>query len=68
MGYEPAEAQAAVAAGRVDAVAFGMGFIANPDLPRRIDAGLPLARPDPTTFYSDGPHGYTDYPFADDAR
>ncbi len=62
MGYTPAEAAAAVAAGKVDAVAFGTGFLANPDLPARIQAGAPLNAPIPAKFYSPGPEGYTDYP------
>jgi 2,4-dienoyl-CoA reductase-like NADH-dependent reductase (Old Yellow Enzyme family) len=51
-----------VAAGEADAVAFGVQFIANPDLPKRFELKAPLNTPDPTTFYADGPHGYTDYP------
>lgn len=62
MGYTPDEAAHAVAAGMLDAVAFGSAFIANPDLPERIRAGAPLAKPDPKTFYSRGERGYTDYP------
>ena len=62
MGYDAAEAEATIAAGKLDAVAFGAGFIANPDLPARIRDGAPLNAPDPTTFYSRGPVGYTDYP------
>ncbi|MCK9380516.1 MAG: alkene reductase [Sulfuritalea sp.] len=62
MGYTAAEASAAVAAGTVDAVAFGTGFLANPDLPARIKAAAPLNPPNPATFYSPGPKGYTDYP------
>jgi N-ethylmaleimide reductase len=62
MGYTPDEAQAAVAAGKLDAVAFGTGFLANPDLPARIKAGAPLTAPDPKTFYTPGAAGYTDYP------
>jgi N-ethylmaleimide reductase len=62
MGYTPAEAEAAVAAGKVDAVAFGTAFLANPDLPARIRAGAPLTAPDPATFYTPGAAGYTDYP------
>lgn len=46
----------------VDLVAFGQAFIANPDLPERLAAHAPLADPDPTTFYSPGARGYTDYP------
>jgi N-ethylmaleimide reductase len=62
MGYTPDEAQAAVAAGKLDAVAFGTGFLANPDLPARIKAGAALNAPDPKTFYTPGAAGYTDYP------
>ncbi|MEX1316158.1 MAG: alkene reductase [Synechococcaceae cyanobacterium] len=62
MGYDAAEAEAAIAAGAVDAVAFGTAFLANPDLPERIRRGAPLNDADPATFYSPGPAGYTDYP------
>ena len=48
--------------GKADAVAFGKLFIANPDLPLRFAKGAPLNRPEPNTFYAQGPHGYTDYP------
>ena len=63
MGYQADEANAAIEAGLVDAIAFGTGFLANPDLPARIKAGAPLTAPNPATFYSPGPEGYTDYPF-----
>ena len=62
MGYTAEEAAAAVAAGKVDAVAFGTSFLANPDLPARIAAGASLNAVNPATFYSPGPAGYTDYP------
>lgn len=62
MGYTPEEAAQAIADGKLDAVAFGVPFIANPDLPARIAAGAPLAAADPATFYTPGPRGYTDYP------
>ena len=55
-------AQAALDAGWADAVAFGKAYIANPDLAERFRANAPLNDPDPTTFYSEGAHGYTDYP------
>ncbi len=53
---------AILAAGNADAVAFGVPFLANPDLPERFAKGAALNAPDPTTFYADGVHGYTDYP------
>jgi 2,4-dienoyl-CoA reductase-like NADH-dependent reductase (Old Yellow Enzyme family) len=49
-------------AGEADAVAFGVPFIANPDLPKRFAEDAPLNTPDATTFYSEGPKGYVDYP------
>jgi 2,4-dienoyl-CoA reductase-like NADH-dependent reductase (Old Yellow Enzyme family) len=52
-----------LAAGEADAVAFGVPFLANPDLPERFRQGAPLNEPDPSTFYAFGPKGYTDYPF-----
>jgi 2,4-dienoyl-CoA reductase-like NADH-dependent reductase (Old Yellow Enzyme family) len=61
-GYTRESAEAAVAAGKVDAVAFGVSYIANPDLARRYALKAPLNRPDPATFYAPGPGGYTDYP------
>lgn len=51
-----------VAAGEADAVAFGVPFLANPDLPERFRRRAPLNEPDPATFYAEGPRGYTDYP------
>jgi len=62
MGYGGAEAAQAVAEGKLDAVAFGTAFLANPDLPERLRAGAPLNAPNPATFYTEGPVGYTDYP------
>lgn len=62
MGYSPEEAEAAVRERKLDAVAFGTAFLANPDLPARIRACAPLNAPNPATFYTPGPEGYTDYP------
>src|SRR5580704_4374912 len=46
-----------------DLVAFGRHFLANPDLPKRIQLGLPLNAYDRRTFYTFDAQGYTDYPF-----
>lgn len=62
MGYSADEAGQAVAEGSLDAVAFGVPFLANPDLPARFAAQAPLNAADPATFYTPGPRGYTDYP------
>ncbi|HLR32540.1 MAG TPA: alkene reductase [Fodinibius sp.] len=48
--------------GLADLVAFGRSFLANPDLVKRIELGAELNEPDPDTFYTPGPEGYTDYP------
>lgn len=61
-GFTKETAEQVLAAGEADAVAFGKPFIANPDLPSRIDSGAPLNPPDTATFYASGPRGYTDYP------
>jgi 2,4-dienoyl-CoA reductase-like NADH-dependent reductase (Old Yellow Enzyme family) len=55
-------ADAAIERGDADAVAFGVPFIANPDLPIRFAKGAALNAPNPATFYSHGAEGYTDYP------
>lgn len=61
-GYTLETAQAAISAGKVDAVAFGKLFIANPDLPRRLKAGGPFNEWDMKSFYGGTEKGYTDYP------
>ncbi len=62
-GLDQKLAEAALASGRADAAVFGGAFLANPDLPDRFRLGAPLNTPDPSTFYSPGARGYTDYPF-----
>ncbi|MCU0833126.1 MAG: alkene reductase [Chromatiaceae bacterium] len=64
-GYDRASATAAVVNGEADLVAFGVLFLANPDLPERFRRGAPLNEPDPATFYGGGEQGYTSYPFLD---
>ncbi|MGE7990579.1 alkene reductase [Pseudomonas sp. NPDC089554] len=60
--FTKASANAALSNGTADAVAFGVPFIANPDLPARLAADAPLNEAHPETFYSKGPVGYIDYP------
>jgi N-ethylmaleimide reductase len=62
-GFDGASAEAAVASGNVDAIAFGRTFIANPDLPERIRKNALLTPYDRATFYGGDVAGYTDYPF-----
>ena len=61
-GYTLETAQSAIAESRVDAVAFGKLFLANPDLPRRLQAGGPFNEWNMATFYGGDAKGYTDYP------
>lgn len=50
-------------------VAFGRSYIANPDLPVRIEKNIELTTADPSTFYLvESPVGYTDYPFAGETK
>jgi N-ethylmaleimide reductase len=61
-GYDPARAEADLEAGKADLIAFGRPILANPDAVERWKSGAALNPPDPTTFYTPGPKGYTDYP------
>ncbi|CAJ1363864.1 unnamed protein product [Effrenium voratum] len=62
-GFVPSTAAEAVAAGGCcDLVAFGRWFLANPDLPKRIQAGAPLNHYRRATFYTHEEEGYVDYP------
>jgi N-ethylmaleimide reductase len=56
------KAEAALRSGAADLVAFGRPYIANPDLVERFRTGAALATPDPSTFYTPGTKGYSDYP------
>ncbi|KIQ06552.1 MULTISPECIES: alkene reductase [Pseudomonas] len=56
------QANAWLASGKADAVAFGVPFIANPDLPERLRQGAALNEAHSETFYGSGPVGYIDYP------
>lgn len=61
-GYDRDRAIEAVQGGSADLVAFGVPFIANPDLVRRYKMDLPLNNADFSTFYGGNEVGYTDYP------
>src|SRR5579864_6619651 len=64
-GFTGETAEAAIAQGHADAIAFGRIFISNPDLPLRLQRGYPLTPYDRKTFYGGDVAGYTDYPFYD---
>ncbi len=61
-GFTGESAEAAIAQGHADAIAFGRIFISNPDLPYRLQRGFPLTPYNRATFYGGGEAGYTDYP------
>ena len=61
-GYDAHSADAAIARGAADLIAFGVPFLANPDLPVRYARGAPLNAPDQATFYAGEAKGYIDYP------
>jgi N-ethylmaleimide reductase len=65
-GFTGEAANAAIAAGHADAIAFGRIFISNPDLPRRLHRGYPLTPYNRATFYGGDVAGYTDYPVHDE--
>jgi N-ethylmaleimide reductase len=62
-GFTLESGNKALAEGWADAIAFGVPFIANPDLPERIRRNAPLNKPDEASFYGGTEKGYTDYPF-----
>ena len=63
LGYDKARGNAAIASGHADCVAFGVPFLANPDLVERYRTDAPLNAADEATFYGGNEKGYTDYPF-----
>jgi len=66
-GFTREEAIQTLERGDADAISWGQQFIANPDLPRRLELNAALNEPNPATFYGypsgDKNEGYTDYPF-----
>ncbi|MEA3026952.1 MAG: N-ethylmaleimide reductase [Alphaproteobacteria bacterium] len=64
-GYDLDTGNAVIARGEADLVAFGVPFLANPDLPVRFRRRAPLNKPDQATFYAaetGDEKGYIDYP------
>lgn len=62
-GYDVARAEKDLAEENGDLIAVGRAVLANPDLVARWQTGAELNPPDANTFYTPGPHGYTDYPY-----
>ena len=60
--YDRESGEAVIASGKADSVAYGIPFLANPDLPERFLHGYPLAEADKATIYNSGAAGYTTYP------
>jgi len=62
-GFVKESANQVLASGLADFIVFGKLFTSNPDLPLRFERDAALVDPDPSTFYSPGPKGYTDYSY-----
>ena len=62
-GLTPESAEELLNGNSADLVAFGRGFLANPDFVSRIEKNVPLNDVDFNTLYSPGEQGYIDYPF-----
>lgn len=66
-GFNFETANNVISEGHADLVSFGKLFISNPDLVERFRRNTPLNDWDESTFYSEGPKGYIDYPMLEDA-
>lgn len=64
-GFTADAAEAVLARGDADLVAFGVPFLTTPDFVERTQAGLAPNAPDRGTFYGGDTRGYIDYPFRD---
>ncbi|KFC06210.1 N-ethylmaleimide reductase [Trabulsiella guamensis ATCC 49490] len=60
--YTVERAEEALTKGWADLIGFGRPFIANPDLPYRLQHNLPLNQPVREQFFGGGKAGYLDYP------
>jgi len=61
-GFTQESGNSVIEAGKADMVAFGVPYIANPDLAERFEQNADLQQPDTSTFYTPGAKGYIDYP------
>jgi N-ethylmaleimide reductase len=64
-GYTAEAAEAVLARGDADLVAFGVPFLATPDFVERTREGVAVNAPHRDTFYGGDTRGYVDYPFRD---
>jgi N-ethylmaleimide reductase len=62
--YDYRKGQAALDAGKADAISFGRPFISNPDLTKRFAKGIALTPDDKETWYEGGASGYSTYALA----
>jgi len=60
--YDRERGEWVIGQGYADLVAFGRPFVANPDLPLRLEQDLPLAALDHATLFGGTAKGYSDYP------
>ena len=67
-GFTQEKGNAVIEASEADMVAFGVPFIANPDLPERFRQNEELQEADKNTFYTPGAEGYIDYPSLAEAK
>jgi len=67
-GYDQQRAEQSLADDAADLIAFGVPFLANPDLVKRYQTGAELNTPNQETFYGGADEGYTDYPFLNEAK
>ena len=63
LAYDKARGNAAIASAHADVIAYGVPFLANPDLVERYKTNAPLNQANESTFYGGDEKGYTDYPF-----
>lgn len=66
LSYDKVRGNAAIASGHADVIAYGVPFIANPDLVERYKTDAALNEADSKSFYGGTEKGYTDYPFLKD--
>ncbi len=67
-GYDLLRAQDSLKRGDAELIAFGVPYLANPDLIDRYRRGLALNKADHSRFYGGDETGYTDYPVADSSK